>query len=226
MRSAERPPGAERSGRRRRRRPAGGGRRRRHRDATRREPERRRRRCRRCPTTRSALAEPEQAGEALADAIVGIDEERRGARLSWPRRRHRRSCAESRRPPSRARRPMTTGDATNDDGRPYVIRVRRCAGSSRRSSGRPRRLRRPPRADRSLGGGTIDLDRRALAGPRIDVEGGPDLLRPGPHPGEAEVAVRDGRGVEALAVVDDGQPDRRRRPALDRRGRPVARRRA
>src|SRR4029079_3735755 len=55
---------------------------------------------------------------------------------------------------------------------------------------------------------------------RVDFERRPDLLGPGPHPGEAEVAVGDARGVEALAVVGDPQPEAA--PALADRERHLA----
>src|SRR5574338_261830 len=52
-----------------------------------------------------------------------------------------------------------------------------------------------------------DLDRGAptrLAGAG---EGRPDTVRSCPHAGQSEMAIGDGRRVEPLAVVDDGEAD-------------------
>ena len=89
----------------------------------------------------------------------------------------------------------------------YVIRPMTTPGSARLGGAAPRSI---------AVGRQDDLDRRARARAGLDLERRPDLLGPGPHPGEAEVAVRDARRVEALAVVARSAAGR---PPVGRRSR-------
>src|SRR5919112_1627858 len=52
-----------------------------------------------------------------------------------------------------------------------------------------------------------DLDDRSLPDARRHPILGSDLVRARPHSGQAEVALGNGRGIEALAVVADPEDD-------------------
>ena len=66
------------------------------------------------------------------------------------------------------------------------------------------------RGDRRVG--HVDLDRGPLPGLAPAGEPGADPVGAGAHPGQPEMAVGHARRVEALAVVDDAEPDAVRRP--------------
>ena len=80
-----------------------------------------------------------------------------------------------------------------------------------------RRMGAGPSAGGSAGGDRRgrddDLDPRAFTRDAAHGEPRPDLVSPGAHPGQTEMAVGDPGRIEALAIVVDVQPDARRCPS-------------
>ena len=136
-------------------------------------------------------ADGEQAGQALPDAIIRDRRRARGAGRrrgagrgsAWPDG----ACARSRPGTDRCRSRL--GRTTRRLRHPSRMDAESSSGTVGVVAGGPQ-----PR--QVLGAGTVDLDRGPLAGSARAREPGPDPVGAGPHAGQAEVAVRDGRRIE------------------------------